>query len=454
MNCKFKRLIAFFIAAQFCALCACSCGDVSSSTDNDAVAIPVETVSIRTATPTDYASPDVTSEMSSPSPAPTPSPFETEASTPAPTPTAVPAIELVQSLSLPLPNTTEIIPQGQPFCFGGTVKSGFPLLSVSAVITASGGSAKTYSVTFAEAEAVTRCELVDITFPTDSSALTAKVKFQELAAGDYTFQLYASSTQQTAVQLYYSAFKIVSNSPIQLISNNFRNNYEYALRFFGSRDQFMFTYTWGDGRNIVIDNSWVYSHFTYVTAPDGRKWTVHNLAVPYYEKAFEYMTSTYVHVGGTYDSGVIQLYSLVKEFGGTFVSRFVSDLTFVSHHSFGTAVDLNHTMDANLNRIYNRDNIRVEVSTHLVYNGIKEANGVKYYDFTYNGSWENTYRNVPTVIINYLLYELAFYRAGFGWGYYYPHSCDAMHFTCSELSPTLHDTSSRALRKVYSYIKG
>ncbi|MBR4799270.1 MAG: hypothetical protein IK047_03300, partial [Clostridia bacterium] len=62
------------------------------------------------------------------------------------------------------------------------------------------------------------------------------------------------------------------------------------------------------------------------------------------------------------------------------------------------------------------------------------------------------YKNVPTTVINYLLYELAFYRAGFNWGYYYDHGCDGMHFALSEYDPNIHNTSSRSLRKVWSYI--
>ena len=109
-------------------------------------------------------------------------------------------------------------------------------------------------------------------------------------------------------------------------------------------------------------------------------------------------------------------------------------------------------LPTNRNVLSNRALILDEVRNHLAYNGIKTANGVSYYDFTYNGSCSATYRNVPQTVINYLLYELAFYRAGFGWGYYYDHACDGMHFTLSEMSASIHDTSGRSLRKVYQYI--
>ena len=140
-------------------------------------------------------------------------------------------------------------------------------------------------------------------------------------------------------------------------------------------------------------------------------------------------------------------------FDGILNTRFVTDRTFVSHHSFGTAIDLNAVMQANKNRLENRDLIRTEVQNCLVYNGVREQNGVRYYDFTYSGSYSGTYKNIPETVINYLLYELAFYRAGFGWGYYYPHACDGMHFTPTELSPTSFEEGPYAMRKVFTYIE-
>ena len=79
-------------------------------------------------------------------------------------------------------------------------------------------------------------------------------------------------------------------------------------------------------------------------------------------------------------------------------------------------------------------------------------NGYRYYDFTYIGTWGTEYEKVPTIIQNYLLYELAFYRAGFFWGVYYDHTCDARHFGLGEYDPAVHSDSPLALRKVFEYI--
>ena len=62
-------------------------------------------------------------------------------------------------------------------------------------------------------------------------------------------------------------------------------------------------------------------------------------------------------------------------------------------------------------------------------------------------------KNIPEPLTNYFLYELAFFRAGFSWGVYYPHKSDAMHFTLSELSPELFTDGPYAMRKVFTYIE-
>ena len=59
-------------------------------------------------------------------------------------------------------------------------------------------------------------------------------------------------------------------------------------------------------------------------------------------------------------------------------------------------------------------------------------------------------QNVPETVINYLLYELAFYRAGFQWGHYYISTSDGMHFTLTDNIRISHDGND-GLRKVFEY---
>ncbi len=392
---------------------------------------------------------------STPTPEPTPEPTPSLVPTPSPTPDPNAKIRFSASQSLPIPSMDEDVPQGQPFCFGGVVSCDNPITSVKAVITSSSGSNYVKEVTFDASEGKRQVELVDRSFPKNGNqSLTYKTKFETLPAGNYTFKLYAEAVGCPEELLVSSPFRIVGGTWRKLISNNLRNNYAYALSFFGSRSEFMFSYKWASssGRDITVESGWDSAHIARVTSPSGGKWYVHKKAVPYYEQAVHYLNTTYVRVHGTNgDSGVIKLSALISSFGGTVNHRFVSDRTFVSHHSFGTAIDLNASMDANVNSGSNRSLIRSEVGANLVYNGISEHNGISYFDFTYSGSHASRYKGVPTTVINYLLYELAFFRAGFSWGYYFEHTCDAMHFGLSEMSSNIHNTSKRSLRKVFSY---
>ena len=179
---------------------------------------------------------------------------------------------------------------------------------------------------------------------------------------------------------------------------------------------------------------------------------MHVDAVPYMQKAFEYLETSYVRVHGTNgDTGVIPAIALITEYNGCYVSRFTSSLKSISHHTFGTAVDVNASMQPNKNIAENTKVIDDDVKKHLTYNGILEENGVPYYDYTYDGTYALDPNGVPQTCVNYILYELGFYRAGFLWAHYYRSTSDAMHFCLTEFVTYSHDDRKMGLRKVYEY---
>ena len=55
------------------------------------------------------------------------------------------------------------------------------------------------------------------------------------------------------------------------------------------------------------------------------------------------------------DTGLIRASALITEYDGCYVSRFTSSLKAISHHSFGTAVDVNASMEPNKNNDANSD---------------------------------------------------------------------------------------------------
>ena len=396
-------------------------------------------------------------ESAVPASTPEPEPLPTPVPTPEPAPETEPgaaAIVFTESKELHLPNLSEDLQFGQLFNLRGTVISQKPLKWVKVKITSENGNDPicpfTGRVNFADGASVCRYALEDRESPIEGKSINDIVPFKKLSEGRHRFILTASDGKTEAV-IACTEFNVVKSEWLKLISNNFRDNFSQALKFFGSRERFMFRYKWGGGRNIITDPAWVKQYITSFKDFNGKWWTVHIDAVPHFQSALNYMDTTYLRVhGGNRDSGIIKLSKLIKSYNGTYVSRFVSDKTFISHHSFGTAVDINAGTKPFNNSTGNWNVIKTETK-HLSYNGIKEYNGVKYYDFTYNGNWKEYYNGVPESLLNYLLYELAFYRAGFSWGYYYPHTCDGMHFTLTDLDKSLHENPGTGLRKVFSY---
>ena len=301
---------------------------------------------------------------------------------------------------------------------------------------------------------MTEYHLLDLTFSREIECLSEMLRFERLSAGSFTLKLEAEDAQGSKAVLCETAFRITDDRKVQLLPNNLRGNYTTALAFFGSPERFMFRYSFReDGKRIAIDSEWLDQYDAEAVVINGKKWHCHVDAVPYFEQAGRYMENTYIRVhGGRLDTGAVKLSKLV-ELNGTTVRRFVNSGAFISHHSFGTAVDINAHTPSHRDVLSNREKIYKEVTENLTYNGIVDVKGQLCYDFTYTGKAQAGRERVPEPLMNYFLYELAFFRAGFSWGLYYPHTCDAMHFSLSELSPSFFEEGPYAMRKVFTYIE-
>ena len=396
-----------------------------------------------------------------PTPEPTQTPEPTEPPTPTPEPTEAPTptpapLRFTASEDLPLPSEAYALAKGCPFAIDGTVEATSPLLSVHAAVLDKNGKVKLDAeITYTAEQNVTECRLLDLTFSKEITCLSEKLKFEKLGVGSYTLQLFAASVDSSETLLASSGFQVTSGGWIQLQPNNLRGNYTTALAFFGSPERFLFKFKFrsDDSKLIVVDPEWREKYDAEAVCVNGKKWRCHVDAVPYFEQVGQYIDNTCIHISGKgLDTGVVHLSDLI-DFDATIVRRFVNSGLFVSHHSFGTAVDINAHYPSHRDVLANRDKIYQEVHDNLTYNGIVEIKGQKCYDFTYTGHAGSGLKHVPEPLMNYLLYELGFFRAGFSWGFYYPHTCDAMHFTLSELSPTYFEEGPYALRKVFSYIE-
>ena len=400
------------------------------------------------------AAPTATPEPT-PTPTATPEPTPTPTLTPTPTPTPQPLL-FTPSEEMPLPTMGTQVQRGQYFWIDGTVTGSQPIVLVRAEIVSSKGAVvQEGEQRYAPEDNVLSCRLLDETFSKDVDCVAEQLKFHKLSNGTYTLRILGQDAGSEAKVLAETQFKVTNEGWIQLQPNNLRLNYTTILNFFGSPERFMFKYKLQSGSHrITVDPAWEKQYVSSATCLNGKKWTCHVDAVPYFEAACRYMENTYIHLtGDKLDTGAVRLSDLVAKMNGTMVRRFTNSGDFISHHSFGTAVDINASFPSNKDNGTNRERIYSEVQK-VTYNGIVTVKGKPCYDFTYAGTVRGGgVKNIPEPLTNYFLYELAFFRAGFSWGVYYPHKSDAMHFTLSELSPELFTDGPYAMRKVFTYIE-
>ena len=392
------------------------------------------------------------------------SPSPTPAVTPTPSPSSTPRVPSVltfdESADDPMPAQDSRVVFGRGYKLRGTVQSNYPLTSVSLEINCAFSEDVRYpylkSVSFDPNKQVYSYPLDDV-LTQEGVSLDSLTQFSALGVGIHTLTLFATSTGQDAPEkIYETRFFILSDHWETIKKSDFSNNsYETALKFFKDKDAFLYRYQWVDARYVVADPDWENQNIvSYECLPGLEPWRIHKLALPYYKEASYYLNNVHVRVSGTNgDSGILLLRDLIDTNNGSYCSRFTSSQKSISHHAFGTATDLNGGMGANDNTKDNIALINDEVKNKLTYNGIKSENNVLYYDYTYSGDsllW--VYQTIPETVINYILYELAFYRAGFQWGHYYVSTSDGMHFTLTDNIRISHDGND-GLRKVYEYIE-
>jgi len=388
----------------------------------------------------------------------TTAPTPTAIPTPSPTPFVPSVLTFDESADDPLPAEKSRVAFGRGYKLRGTVQSNYPLTSVSLQITCAFSEDPRYpyiqSVSFDPANAVYSYPLDDALTLVGVS-LDSLTQFTALDVGIHTLRLFATSTGQTTPEVIFeTTFYILSDDWNTIKKADFSNNsYETALNFFKEKDAFLYRYQWVDARYIVADPDWEDTNIiAYDCLPGREPWRIHKTALPYYESVSYYLNNVHVRVTGTSgDSGVLLLRDLVDTYNGSYCSRFTSSEKTISHHAFGTATDINGGMGANDLQKENIALINTEVKDFLIYNGIKTENDVSYYDYTYTGNsliW--VYQKIPETVINYILYELAFYRAGFQWGHYYVSTSDGMHFTLTDNIRISHD-GNEGLRKVFAY---
>ena len=356
----------------------------------------------------------------------------------------------------PMPEEGYVHPLGETFPIGGTIYSNRRLTAVTVSISCAHNTQKPYpyrQTVRLLPDAGAAGYALDDANTEEGKSLAELVDFSELLVGVHTLKIVASCEGMKSAEIFRTRFYVAGDEWETITKENFPDSYPEALAFFKDTKRFLYRYQWVNGRYILADPEWEKEFITAIEAyPNGEPWNVHIDAVPYFEKAFAYLAASRVRVHGTNgDSGVIKAVDLITEYNGCYVSRFTSSLKAISHHTFGTAVDLNASMEPNKNTPENKAVIDDDVRDHLTYNGIRTEGGVSYYDFTYDGAYPTDPNGIPQTCVNYLLYEFGFYRAGFLWAHYYKATSDGMHFCLSEFVTLKHD-GENGLRKVFEYI--
>lgn len=340
-------------------------------------------------------------------------------------------------------------PLGEEYAFGGTLTGSMPLKSIRMrVISIYNADPALYP-----AEAVVYLNDGERD-SVDLAEFNSLMDFSAFTPGVHILQVIAATDDGNAYLAAEQRFYVLGDEWLQLDESSFYDSLPETMAFFqGDTEKFLFRYQWVQDRYIMADPDWEEAYITYREAyPEGNSWSMHADAVANFEKAMGFLENTHVRISGTNgDSGILPLCALIKTYNGCYVPRFTSSKQYISHHSFGTAIDLNAGMQANLNTAENKALIAHEVGECLSYEGIREENGVSYYGFHYDGTYEQAYLGVPESIINYLLYEFAFYRSGFTWAHYYASTSDGMHFALTEYVTGDHD-GENGLRKVFEYI--
>ena len=364
---------------------------------------------------------------------------------------------------VPLPEEGEILEKDMDCNLHGTVYSDSPILSVTASMTSLENPKhhETKSVQFSSDRKIYAYSLSSKTLSEGGISLDQLFDPTRLPAGDYKLVLsVATELQPTDYDFYSKNVKIVPVRKHTLHQNQFDDNYSTALRYTeGNSEELLFSFLPGDDRNILPENSWS-RKFIHGKSGFGK---VATRAAEAFNNAFDFLNQTWFRVDlvQTMKNGEVQiregktlkLKTLVSK-SYAYVPRFQSGGSYISHHSFGTAIDINDNLTVNRNQIWNHEVIGEDVQNHLTYQGIRiSEKGIPYYSFIYDGTCTDMLKRVPHTIVNYLLYELAFYRAGFSWGFYYETACDAMHFMLTEKDPKLHMDSDIGLRKVFVYVE-
>ncbi|MDO4567545.1 MAG: M15 family metallopeptidase [Clostridia bacterium] len=343
------------------------------------------------------------------------------------------SIELLWTM---MPRQGATVALGQAFTLEGVIQSDTPISAVEVRVYDIAGD------TLELRQAAESGDLGELIYDLNggNTSISYLAPFSRLTEGEKRLELYVSNQTDSDVLLWRAEFTI--SEWVQLTNDMIHYIFVDPLReFFGDESYlFRFKVARRASRRIVIDEQWEKDNIISLTF-NGRYYQVHRLAYDAFKNAFDHIRESYVSI--TYDDGTTgafllndaMVYNLAD---GAYVPRF-QDWWFskVSHHSFGTCIDINSTLEVNQILLdengYDTNWVQIERDiAKLTYDGLKALDGHSHvYCFTFDGNRQQG-KLIPDTLLNYLLHEIAFAREGFSWGGYFGNGSDAMHFSLTE----------------------
>ncbi len=360
-----------------------------------------------------------------------------------PTPTPV---ELLGESSNTIEFKWELMPRegativlGQSFSIEGKIVSGQPITKVQLIVWNVSENSKEIEVSARQSD----MGALEYSLNGYEGSLNSMASFSRLKNGDKRIELICSNGAETDVVLWRANFT-VSEWATLTRDKIHTTGYDALYELIGD-DSFLFKYKLREkaSRRIYIDDEW-YNRYIRSIEFGGHNFKVHTAAYDKFKEAFDYINSSWICMSYSDGSstGVFSLSEIVKPnpADGAYVARFQdASMSKISHHSFGTCIDLNSNIPVNQIRVSadgedeNWAQIKSAVSK-LTYEGLKTVDGKdNVYCFSYSGERQGQML-VPDALINYIMHELAVAGAGFYWGGYFGSGSDAMHFTLAEIN--------------------
>ena len=214
---------------------------------------------------------------------------------------ADPVVTFRADAAHPMPEEGAVLNLGEKFDLGGSILANYPINSVTVHISCAHNNKELYPIRLTVKNTDGKRGAFDLREAKDGEAsLVDRIPYDKFKIGYHVLRITASCGDSREIEVYKLSFYVVGEEWEQIRRENFPDSYPEALKFFKDDERFLYRYQWVNGRYILADPDWEKTYITTIPGyPNGVDWKMHVDAVPYMQKAFEYLETSYVRVHGT-----------------------------------------------------------------------------------------------------------------------------------------------------------